>query len=482
MSLKSKTIQLIINGRNLTGKTFKGVIGGIGKLKKSVFSLRTLMTGTFAGIGGGLIAKSFINAARETENYQVRLKVLLGSQKEGNRLFKEMADYAGRVPFEFDQIMGAATQLAGIMKGGVKEITQWMPLIGDLAAASGLDIRTTTEQVSRMLSAGAASADLFRERGILSMLGFQAGVTYSAEETRKQLWQQWTKAGSQFKGATGEMANTWDGLTSMLKDAWFQFRQAVMDSGVFDGMKNAIKGVIDKINELKKSGRFDELAKGFGDKIMTGLVAIFKNLPGIVRGAIKAAEMLILGISGFKQIKGLFDVLLRQAQIWSLELINYLRKWLVDLLNGIGRLPGVNTKADVKSVYSDIGDTLSVLDQKGGLYDQLEQAKVQLGKVQIEQDSTKKKFESMAQTAAKEIEGLLKPAIEGLTTAQQQGGEKAAEAEKKKAAAADLATAAYNRQFEAARRLNAELLKGKGGGSFNSVDALADALDDEADR
>ena len=254
---KNSRIQLIVSAKDKASKVFRTIRGRIKSLSSSVFSLKAGIVGLGTALGGSVLAKSFINAARETENYQVRLKVLLGSQKEGNRLFKEMADYAGRVPFEFDQIMGAATQLAGIMKGGVKEITQWMPLIGDLAAASGLDIRTTTEQVSRMLSAGAASADLFRERGILSMLGFQAGVTYSAEETRKQLWQQWTKAGSQFKGATGEMANTWDGLTSMLKDAWFSFRAAVMESGVFDGMKNAIKGVIDKINELKKSGRFD---------------------------------------------------------------------------------------------------------------------------------------------------------------------------------------------------------------------------------
>jgi len=59
-----------------------------------------------------------------------------------------------------------------------------------------------------MYSAGAASADLFRERGILAMLGFQAGVTYSAEETRQRLMQAWLEPESKFKGMTGEMAKT----------------------------------------------------------------------------------------------------------------------------------------------------------------------------------------------------------------------------------------------------------------------------------
>jgi len=479
---KNSRIQLIVSAKDKASKVFRTIRGRIKSLASSVFSLKAGIVGLGTALGGSVLAKSFINAARETENYQVRLKVLLGSQKEGNRLFKEMSEYAGRVPFEYNEIMASATQLAGIMKGGVDEITQWMPLIGDLAAASGLGIQQTTEQVSRMLSAGAASADLFRERGILSMLGFQAGVTYSAEETRKQLWSEWNKAGSQFKGATGEMANTWDGLTSMLKDAWFQFRQSVMGSGVFDGMKNAIKGVIDKINELKKSGRFDELAKGFGDKIMTGLIAIFQALPGIVSGAIKAAEMLILALSGFKQIRELFDILLKNAQIWGLELVNNLRLAFIHLLEGIGSIPGVNTDASVKATYADIGDTINRIEGGNGLRKELEAAELALGRLQIKQDDTEKKFKSMAETAADEIKEFLQPAVDGLIKSQTEGGEKAAEAEKKKAAAADLATAAYNRQFEAARRLNAELLKGKGGGSFNSVDALADALDDEADR
>ncbi len=86
-----------------------------------------MATGALAGIGGGLIAKSFIDAARETENYRTRLKILLGSQKEGNRLFKEMSDYAGRVPFEYNEIMGAATQLSGIMKGGLMKLPGGCP-------------------------------------------------------------------------------------------------------------------------------------------------------------------------------------------------------------------------------------------------------------------------------------------------------------------------------------------------------------------
>jgi phage tail tape-measure protein len=77
-------------------------------------SMRTLAHAAVALAGAygiARIAMSFLDAARTTENYQVRLRALLGSVEEGNRLFDEMSKYAQSVPFEFEQIMGSATAL-----------------------------------------------------------------------------------------------------------------------------------------------------------------------------------------------------------------------------------------------------------------------------------------------------------------------------------------------------------------------------------
>lgn len=232
---------------------------------------RTLGTvvGTFAGmVGVSAVTHSFIQAASASENFETRLKILLGSAEEGSRLFEVMADYAGRVPFEFEAIMASATQLAGVMKGGVEEIGEWMPLIGDLAAASGLSIQQTTEQVIRMYSAGAASADMFRERGILAMLGFQAGVSYSAEETRQRLMESWKKAGSQFRGATQDLADDWDGLMSMFSDKWFAFQNEVADAGLFDALKSEASDFLGTIDQLAADGTLKEWAQTTSDSLI----------------------------------------------------------------------------------------------------------------------------------------------------------------------------------------------------------------------
>lgn len=239
-------------------------------LMSHVMSLRGLV----AGVGAGVLAKSFIDAASAMEQYQNRLTILLRSQEEGARLFGEMNDYARQTPFEFNEVMQAATQLSGVMKGGVDEITQWMPMIGDLAATAGLSIGQTTEQVIRMYSAGAASADMFRERGVLAMLGFQAGVSYTAEETRERMMAAWTRADSQFRGATDALATTWDGTMGKLGDQWFAFRTQIMEAGLFDYLKSLVTVVNDDLGGAIDSN--DEAAQRWARHAVDGIEATIR--------------------------------------------------------------------------------------------------------------------------------------------------------------------------------------------------------------
>lgn len=274
-------LEIIVSLKDLTRLGLRTINRGMATFRKSVnlassavFSLK----GAIATAGIGALGRSFLQASKTAESYRVRLKVLTGSVAEGNRLFQEMAEYASTVSFQYEEIMGAATALTGVLEGGSREVTKWMPLIADLAAASGLGIQETTQQVIRMYSAGAASADLFRERGILAMLGFQAGVSYSAEETRKRLIEAWEGPTSRFRGAAGELATTWEGLMSMMSDRWFTFRTAVMDAGVLDFLKSAVTLLLDFLEELKTTGRLDTFVKDLADGVVTGLEIIAQSV------------------------------------------------------------------------------------------------------------------------------------------------------------------------------------------------------------
>jgi hypothetical protein len=233
----------------------------VGSLIPKFSGLQVAIAGAFASLTAGLVARSFIQAADAAEGYRVRLSVLLGSQREANELFKDMADFASGVSFQYEEIMDSATSLAGVLEDGREEVSKWMPVLADLAAASGLTMQETTSNFIRMYSSGAAAADMFRDRGILSMLGFQAKTQYTAEQTRKMLMEAWEAPTSKFRDAALKLANTWSGLMSMMADRWFQLRVYIMEEGgVLDYMKAVAKTLLGFIENLKKEGKLDEWA------------------------------------------------------------------------------------------------------------------------------------------------------------------------------------------------------------------------------
>lgn len=289
------------------------------RVTKATVVLTGAISALAAGRGIGALSESFLTAARDTENFKTRLTVLLGSVEEGNRLFENMTEYASQVPHELNSIIESSVMLSGVMKGGVDQISQWMPLVGDLAAAHGLSIETTTEQISRMYSSGAGAADTFRDKGISAALGFQAKVAYSAEETRAMLIKAWKDPESKFRGATERMAKTWDGQMSMMKDLWFQFRKTVLvDAGGFDKMKGILSGLVKESSKWLKDNEelikqklpeyFDRLDTAIRSTA-TGLSWVAKHSDTFTTAMSKISKLhpMHIGAKRFKRIKELID-------------------------------------------------------------------------------------------------------------------------------------------------------------------------------
>jgi len=279
----TRVLDIIVKAKDEASRVLGGIGSSLdlmrGKLNSvvsAVFSLRGLLAAGFAGIGVGMLAKEFIAAATEVEGYRVRLRILTGDLEKGNQLFKEAADYASKVSFEYREIMGSVTQLRAVVKGGNDEVIKWLKLTGDVAAASGLGIQTATEQIVRMYSAGAASADLFRERGVLAMLGFQAGVSTTAEATRKKLLEMWEKADSPIRNAAADLANTWSGLMSMIADKWFATKTAIMDEGLFNYLKAWLKFYVNFLDNNITNDKLSEWGKSTGEVIIKVIEKIAK--------------------------------------------------------------------------------------------------------------------------------------------------------------------------------------------------------------
>ena len=119
-----------------------------------------------------------------------------------------------------------------------EELNEILKITGNVASVTGLDFRTTAEQIQRSFSSGIGSADLFRERGVRALLGFKAGVQVTTEETKKRFRELFGEGG-EFEKATEVLSTSFTGTLSMLSDKLFKFRLDTAQAG-FDFVKQGL--------------------------------------------------------------------------------------------------------------------------------------------------------------------------------------------------------------------------------------------------
>jgi hypothetical protein len=254
--MATKRVNIDIVAKDKSQQALNKVRGGLDKVKASVFNVRNAL----AGLGAGLVIRNLVNTGKEIESLQVRLKFLFGTAEEGAKAFDNMAKFAAKVPFSLEQIQQGAGVLSVVSKDA-DELSDILEITGNVAAVTGLDFRTASEQIQRSLSAGIASADLFREKGVRDLLGFKAGATVTAEETAEAFERVFGKGGK-FGGATDELALTLEGTLSMIGDKFFTFKKTILEAGFFPELKKQFKDLDNFLQENTKT--LDELAIKIG--------------------------------------------------------------------------------------------------------------------------------------------------------------------------------------------------------------------------
>ena len=275
--MATKKVEIDILARDKTRKALRGVQAGINNVKKSVFNLRNALL----ALGAGATIKTFVDVGRQVENLQLRFKFLFGSVEEGAKAFDSLVNFAAKVPFSLEEIQGASGNLAVISKDA-DELAQNLKIVGNVASITGLDFQTTAEQIQRSFAGGIASADIFREKGVRALLGFQAGATVSVEETRKAFFKVFGEGG-EFGKATDELSKTFDGTLSMIGDSIFKFKKDVADAGLFQFVKFTAETV-----DLAIKRNFGSIEK-FAEDTSEALIKAFK---GIALGFAGTADLL----------------------------------------------------------------------------------------------------------------------------------------------------------------------------------------------
>ena len=335
----AQNLVLNILARDKTKQALAGVRAGLNNLRSAVFSVQSAIL----GIGSGLAVKSILDVGANVEQLRLRFAFLFKGVQEGDKAFKGLIDFASRVPFTLEEIQAGAGNLAVVTKNA-EELNEILKITGNVASVTGLDFRTTAEQIQRSFSSGIGSADLFRERGVRALLKFKAGTEVTVEDTKKR-FRELFGPGGEFEKATEVLSTTFTGTLSMLSDKLFKFRLETGQAGFFDFIK---QGLVE-VNKLIEAN--SELLAVFGAKLSNALITATKQ---IILGSAVIIQALrpVFSFIG-SSLLGLFDFLRTLPEgVRTLGIVGFL------MLGGKGKALILLIGGFIDEVRSMLGDLL----------------------------------------------------------------------------------------------------------------------------
>ena len=424
----AQNLVLNILARDKTRQAFNGIRAGLSNLRASIFSVQSALI----GIGGGLVVRSFINVGREVEELGIRFNFLFGNVEEGQKAFKGLIDFAGKVPFSLEEIASASGNLA-VVTDNAEELQKVLKITGNVAAVTGLDFRTTAEQIQRSFSSGIGSADLFRERGVRALLGFKAGVAVTTEETIERFEELFGENG-RFSKATEVLATTFTGNLSMLGDKLIKFKLDTNEAGFFDFVKNALVVINRMIEENSKalSNFSTAVGQGMVNFIkqfilgMAGLIDLIAPLFRIINNGLAGLIEIVRALPPAIREMGIIGFLMlgRGGKIAVVGILALLKQLGIDLDEITNKIFGANDQRSMGMMFNKANEFIKKIDEniiasKKSMEDLMKQATnftketektgINLQKIKDNiLEAFKKDFESINTTIAKMAQSSIK--------------------------------------------------------------------------
>ena len=272
---KNIEVTLVLNDKGFTRKaqSAKQSIAGLGGASKSggagLLALGARFAPLAAGIGGVVAAfkglSASVSTASQFQDIETVLTNLTGSAAKGKAALNQLIEVATELPLSFEELAAAQPALATISPT-LKDLENNTRLAADIAGNFGISFTDAASQLQRAFAGGAGAADIFRERGVLAAAGFEAGVSYSIEETQEKL----REFGGSIEGAAQNLNNTLGGALSQVGDKFTLFKKSVGDAILpeFQGFLTALNNVL-----VENGSNLAELGNTIGSSVVTGFKA-----------------------------------------------------------------------------------------------------------------------------------------------------------------------------------------------------------------
>jgi len=283
----TKKVNIDIVARDKTKRAIDSSKKSLGGLKKFALAAGAAL----ATIGAGRALTGLVRVGKEIESLQIRFKFLFGSVEEGAIAFDNLSKFAAKVPFSLGDIAAASGNLAVVAKDA-EDLSRILEITGNVAAVTGLDFQTTASQIQRAFSGGIAAADIFREKGVRSLLGFEAGAKVSIEGTVKAFEDNFSGNG-RFGKATDALADSFEGTLSMISDSFLKFQLAINES-FFKELKTQFADLDQTLKDNQSN--WEALGRGIGEtlagtlKVTVDTLALLKSTFDLTNRALDVAS------------------------------------------------------------------------------------------------------------------------------------------------------------------------------------------------
>jgi hypothetical protein len=364
-----------------------------------------------------MLARGGIEAGAQMEGFETRLKVLMGSSSDARDRLDELFKIGSTTPFELPGLMEAEVNLRAL---GVNA-EETLPLVMDFAGAMKIDVARAAVEVGRAMQFGAGAVETIAGRSLRAQVELRTGadaLKMSTSEFREELIKTLTDPGGMFKGGTEELAATFDGMMSNLRDSWFKFKKEIGEAGAFVVAKEILSSILTVIADSQEmTGRWAKVISA-----------------GVVKGMLLTLEIVgrILETSnGFSKAWTLAGVAFDQLIIKSEDINRSIKKMILSAGEFTGLMSDdtrLRMERQIVESYKESGAARERIQK--AMFDQLpilEQEEAKLRKIRAESERISENLESIIRGAEPEDEkagrALPAPKAEGAGAAKGQSAQ-----------------------------------------------------------
>lgn len=253
-------------------------IGGAGGFAARGVGLAAAGAGAAAG-GIGAIAQ----VGAEREKIKAGLATALGGEKQAEKAFEQIKQFAKETPFAVDEVARAVTKLqVRGLEPTTEAATEALRIYGDVAGAMGKDLDTVIEAVS-----DASLGEFERLKEAFNVVGHKAGdelsltfagVTTTIHNDSKSITDYLKSIGkTNFAGGMEKQAATLGGAWSNLGDAVSNFAEDIYSAGLGDALKEVLHDIIGNVDGAE--GLAETIGKNLAEGVK-GAYEWFKKILG----------------------------------------------------------------------------------------------------------------------------------------------------------------------------------------------------------